>query len=120
MIEDGSFIFEQGHRHELGGHFDEQPYGPPPAEPGLLQQGAEAVGGAVAGVAGAGARGLAGVAQGVGEGLVAQLPAAGDVGAALGRGAVAGVVGAGRLAAGAAGAVGEAVFGGEEEEEADP
>ena len=117
LVDDGSFLFERGHRHELGGHFDQNPYGPPPAEPGLLQQGAEAVGGAVAGVAGAGARGLAGVAQGVGEGLVAQLPAAGDVGAALGRGAVAGIVGAGRLAAGAAGAVGEAVLGGGEEEE---
>ena len=122
LIEDGSFLFERGHRHELGGHFDREPYGP---EPGLLQQGAEAVGGAVgaaapvvgeglAAVAGAGARGLAGVAQGVGQGLYEQLPAAGDVGAALGRGAVAGVVGAGRLAAGAAGAV---LGGGEEEEE---
>ena len=118
LIDDGSFLFERGHRHELGGHFDEEPYGPPAApqeadseggqgEPGLLQQGAEAV----AGVAGAGARLAGGVAQGVGEGLYEQLPAAGDVGAAIGRGAVAGVAGAGRLAAGAAGAVGEAVFG---------
>ena len=125
LIDDGSFIFERGHRHELGGHFDENPYGPPvlqdpslqdpslEEEPGLLQQGAEAV----AGVAGAGARLAGGVAQGVGEGLYEQLPAAGDVGAAIGRGAVAGVAGAGRLAAGAAGALGEAVFGGEEEEE---
>ena len=119
LIDDGSFIFERGHRHELGGHFDENPYGPPvlqdpslEEEPGLLQQGAEAV----AGVAGAGARLAGGVAQGVGEGLYEQLPAAGDVGAAIGRGAVAGVAGAGRLAAGAAGALGEAVFGGEEEE----
>ncbi len=107
LIDDGSFLFEKGHRHELGGHFDEEPYGPPPEEPGLLQQGAEAV----AGVAGAGARLAGGVAQGVGEGLYEQLPAAGDVGAAIGRGAVASVAGAGRLAAGAAGAVGEAVFG---------
>ena len=125
LIEDGSFLFERGHRHELGGHFDAERYGPPPPEPGLLQQGAEAVGGAaaaaapvvgegLAAVAGAGARGLAGVAQGVGQGIYEQLPAAGDVGAALGRGAVAGVVGAGRLAAGAAGAV---LGGGEEEEE---
>lgn len=112
LIDDGSFLFEKGHRHELGGHFDEEPYGPPSEEPGLLQQGAEAV----AGVAGAGARLAGGVAQGVGEGLYEQLPAAGDVGAAIGRGAVAGVAGAGRLAAGAAGAVGEAVFGGEEVE----
>jgi hypothetical protein len=48
LVDDGSLLFEKGHRHELGGHFDEQPYGPPPAqaeqqgEPGLLQQGAEA------------------------------------------------------------------------------
>ena len=67
LINEGSLIFERGHRHELGGHFNEQPYG-----------------------------------------------AAGDVGAALGRGAVAGVAGAARLAGGAvAGAIG----GGEEEED---
>ena len=30
MIESGELLFERGHRHELGGHFDEQPYGPPP------------------------------------------------------------------------------------------
>ena len=30
LIDDGSFIFERGHRHELGGHFDAEPYGPPP------------------------------------------------------------------------------------------
>ena len=117
LIEDGSFLFERGHRHELGGHFDENPYGPPPAEPGLLQQGAEAVGGVLVAGAGGAARFAGGVAQGAAEGLVAQLPGAGDVGAALGRGAVAGLAGAGRLAAGAAGAVGEAVFGGEEEEQ---
>ena len=87
LIEDGSFLFERGHRHELGGHFDAERYGPPPPEPGLLQQGAEAVGGAAAAAAPV-----------VGEGLAA----------------VAGVVGAGRLAAGAAGAV---LGGGEEEEE---
>ena len=117
LIDDGSFIFEPGHRHELGGHFDENPYGPEQEEqePGLLQQGAEAVGGVLAAGAGGAARLAGGVAQGVGEGIVGQLPAAGDIGAALGRGAVAGVAGAGRLAAGAAGAVGEAVFGGEEE-----
>ena len=118
LVDDGSFLMERGHRHELGGHFDEQPYGPPPpvpaAEgPGLLQQGAEAVGGAVAGVVGGAARLAGGAALGVGQGLLEQLPAAGDVGAALGRGAVAGVAGAGRLAAGAAGAA----LGGEEEEE---
>ena len=28
LVDDGSFIFERGHRHELGGHFDENPYGP--------------------------------------------------------------------------------------------
>ena len=105
LIDDGSLLFERGHRHELGGHYDEQPYGPPPEQPGLLQQGAEAVGGA---------RLAGGAALGVGQGLYDQLPAAGDVGAALGRGAVAGVAGAGRLAAGAVGAV---VGGGEEEEE---
>tara|TARA_R110002072_G_scaffold125706_1_gene261973 strand:- start:688 stop:3384 length:2697 start_codon:yes stop_codon:yes gene_type:complete len=114
LIDDGSLIFERGHRHELGGHFNEEPYGPPPEAPGLLQQGAEAAGGAVAGVVGGAARLAGGVAQGVGQGLYEQLPAAGDVGAALGRGAVAGVAGAARLAGGAvAGAIG----GGEEEEE---
>lgn len=113
LVDDGSFLFERGNRHELGGHFDQNPYGPLPQveEPGLLQQGAEAVGGAVAGVVGGGARFAGGLAQGVGEGLVAQLPAAGDVGAALGRGAIAGVAGAGRLASGAVGAV----LGGDEE-----
>ena len=30
LIDDGSLIFERGHRHELGGHFDENPYGPMP------------------------------------------------------------------------------------------
>ena len=114
LIDDGSLLFERGHRHELGGHYDEQPYGPPPEQPGLLQQGAEAVGGAAAGVVGGAARLAGGAALGVGQGLYDQLPAAGDVGAALGRGAVAGVAGAGRLAAGAVGAV---VGGGEEEEE---
>lgn len=117
LVDDGSLLFEKGHRHELGGHFDQNPYGPPPAEPGLLQQGAEAVGGALAAGAGGAARFAGGVAQGVGEGLVAQLPSAGDVGAALGRGAVAGITGAGRLAAGAAGAV---LGGGEEEQELEP
>ena len=118
LVEDGSFLFERGNRHELGGHFDENPYGPLPEEPGLLQQGAEVVGGAVAAGAGGAARFVGGVAQGVGEGLYEQLPGAGDVGAALGRGAVAGIAGAGRLAAGAAGAV---LGGGEEEQaEADP
>ena len=31
LIDDGSLLFEKGHRHELGGHFEEEPYGPPPA-----------------------------------------------------------------------------------------
>ena len=30
LIESGELLFERGHRHELGGHFDEQPYGAPP------------------------------------------------------------------------------------------
>ena len=29
LIDEGSLIFEKGHRHELGGHFEENPYGPP-------------------------------------------------------------------------------------------
>ena len=35
LIKDGSLLFEKGHRHELGGHFEQEPYGPPPvsAEP---------------------------------------------------------------------------------------
>tara|TARA_R110000822_G_scaffold301933_1_gene426026 strand:+ start:625 stop:3255 length:2631 start_codon:yes stop_codon:yes gene_type:complete len=112
LIDDGSLIFESGHRHELGGHFDEQPYGPPPQAPGLLQQGAEAAGGAAAAVVGGAARLAGGAALGVGQGILEQLPAAGDVGAALGRGAVAGAVGAARLAGGAVAGV---VGGGEEE-----
>jgi len=32
LIDDGSLIFEKGHRHELGGHFDENPYGPIPTQ----------------------------------------------------------------------------------------
>jgi len=127
LIDDGSFLFEEGHRHELGGHFDANPYGPPvePAlaaaagsleeeleeveaqpeveleeeSPGLLQQGAEAVGGAL----GTGARFAGGLAQGVGEGLYAQLPTAQEVGAGFGRAGVAAVSGAGRFAAGAIG-----------------
>ena len=31
LIKDGSLLFEKGHRHELGGHFEQEPYGPPPA-----------------------------------------------------------------------------------------
>ena len=31
LIKDGSLLFEKGHRHELGGHFEAEPYGPPPA-----------------------------------------------------------------------------------------
>jgi len=34
LVDDGSFLFEEGHRHELGGHFDANPYGPP-VEPAL-------------------------------------------------------------------------------------
>jgi len=120
LIQSGDLLFERGHRHELGGHFDEQPYGPPPQEPegpGLLQQGAEAAGGAAAAVVGGAGRLAGGLALGAAQGVAEQLPSAGDVGAALGRGAVAGVAGAGRLAAGAVGAV---VGGGEEEEEEEP
>ena len=29
LVNDGSLLFERGHRHELGGHFDREPYGPP-------------------------------------------------------------------------------------------
>ena len=54
LIESGAFLFERGHRHELGGHFDREAYGPPPEEPllqeaqaegGLGQGGAQAEGG---------------------------------------------------------------------------
>ena len=125
LVDDGSFLFERGNRHELGGHFDENPYGPPPpqaeqqGEPGLLQQGAEVVGEAVAAGAGGAARFVGGVAQGVGEGLYEQLAGAGDVGAALGRGAVAGIAGAGRLVGGVAQGAAGAVLGGGEEEQAE-
>ena len=128
LVQDGSFLFEKGHRHELGGHFDENPYGPPPtvappgdepeqAEPGLLQQAAGAVGGAVAGGIGGAARLAGGAAQGVAEGVYEQLPAAGDVGAALGRGAVRA---AGAVGGAAVGAVQGALGGGEEEGAAEP
>jgi len=140
LIDDGSFLFEKGHRHELGGHFDANPYGPPvepalgaaagtleeeleevqaapePAleeqSPGLLQQGAEAVGGAL----GTGARFAGGLAQGVGEGLVAQLPTAGEFGAGLGRAAVGAGGAAARFVGGAIGGALE----GEPEPEEDP
>jgi len=115
LINDGSLLFERGSRHELGGHFDEQPYGAPPQEVGLLQQGAEAAGGAAAAVVGGAGRLAGGLALGAAQGVAEQLPTAGDVGAALGRGAVGAVTGAGRLAAGAVGAI---VGGGEEEQEA--
>jgi len=122
LVQDGSLLFERGHRHELGGHFDREPYGPPSqeplleeVEPGLLQQGAEAAGGAAAAVVGGTGRLAGGLALGAAQGLAEQLPSAGDVGAALGRGAVGAVAGAGRLAAGAVGAI---VGGGEEEQEA--
>ena len=115
LVQDGSFIFEKGHRHELGGHFDENPYGPPPEEPGLIQQAGQAVGGAVVGGIGGAARLAGGAAQGVAEGGYEQLPAAGDVGAALGRGAVRA---AGALGGAAVGAVQGALGGGEEEGEA--
>tara|TARA_R110002167_G_scaffold85919_1_gene232810 strand:- start:192 stop:851 length:660 start_codon:yes stop_codon:yes gene_type:complete len=38
LIKDGSLLFEKGHRHELGGHFEQEPYGPPPAEPQTPRQ----------------------------------------------------------------------------------
>ena len=126
LVQDGSFIFEKGHRHELGGHFDENPYGPEPPpptvappgeEPGLLQQAAGAVGGAVAGGVGGAARLAGGAAQGVAEGVYEQLPAAGDVGAAIGRGAVRA---AGAVGGAAVGAVQGALGGGEEEGAAEP
>ena len=121
LVDDGSFLFERGHRHELGGHFDREEYGAPSVEPlleevapegaGLLQQGAEAAGGAAAAVVGGAGRLAGGLALGAAQGVAEQLPSAGDVGAALGRGAVGAVAGAGRLAAGAVGAI----VGGEEE-----
>ena len=115
LVQDGSFLFEKGHRHELGGHFDREPYGPPPEEPGLLQQGAEAAGGAAAAVVGGAGRLAGGLALGAAQGVAEQLPTAGDVGAAIGRGAVGAVSGAARLAGGAVGAL---VGGGEGEVEA--
>ena len=119
LVQDGSFLFEKGHRHELGGHFDREPYGPPSEEPlleevgpGLLQQGAEAAGGAAAAVVGGTGRLAGGLALGAAQGIAEQLPTAGDVGAALGRGAVGAVSGVARLAGGAVGAL---VGGGEEQ-----
>lgn len=128
LVDDGSFLFERGHRHELGGHFDREEYGAPSveplleevaaaeAEPGLLQQGAEAAGGAVAAVVGGAGRLAGGLALGAAQGVAEQLPSAGDVGAALGRGAVGAVAGTARLAGAGGAAVAGALGGGEEPE----
>jgi len=76
------------------------------AEETTLQQ----VGGAVGGVVSGAARLAGGAIGGVGQGIYEQLPSAGDVGAAVGRGGV-------RAVSGVAGAVYEGLVGGEEEEE---
>lgn len=76
------------------------------AEETTLQQ----VGGAVGGVVSGAARLAGGAIGGVGQGVYEQLPSAGDVGAAVGRGGV-------RAVAGVAGAVYEGLVGGEPEEE---
>ena len=114
LVEDGSFLFERGNRHELGGHFETEAYGPPPEEPSLLKQGAEAAGGAAAAAVGGAGRLAGGLALGAAQGIAEQLPTAGDVGAAIGRGVVGAASGAARLATGAVGAM----VGGEEEQEA--
>ena len=76
------------------------------AEESTLQQ----VGGAVGGVVSGAARLAGGAIGGVGQGIIEQLPAASDVGAAVGRGGV-------RAVAGVAGAVYQGLVGAEEEEE---
>ena len=76
------------------------------AEETTLQQ----VGGAVGGVVGGAARLAGGAIGGVGQGLYEQLPSAGEVGAAVGRGGV-------RAVSGVAGAVYEGLVGAEPEAE---
>jgi len=76
------------------------------AEESTLQQ----VGGAVGGVVSGAARLAGGAIGGVGQGIYEQLPSAGDVGAAVGRGGV-------RAVSGVAGAVYEGLVGGQEEDE---
>ena len=76
------------------------------AEETTLQQ----VGGAVGGVVSGAARLAGGAIGGIGQGVYEQLPSAGDVGAAVGRGGV-------RAVSGVAGAVYEGLVGGEPEEE---
>jgi len=76
------------------------------AEETTLQQ----VGGAVGGVVSGAARLAGGAIGGVGQGVYEQLPSAGDVGAAVGRGGV-------RAVAGVAGAVYEGLVGAEPEAE---
>ena len=63
---------------------------------------AAAAGRGVAAVGGAALRGAGGLVQGVGEGIVEQLPTAGDVGRAVGRTGYQGIVAAGGLLQGAA------------------
>ena len=84
---------------------------------GVLQQAGQFVGGALAGVAGGVADAGLGVLQGAGEAIVEQLPTPGQVGQAIGRGAVGlggAVLGAGASAVG--GAVGALVGAGEVED----
>lgn len=75
---------------------------------GVIQQAGQAVGGAIASVAGGVAEAGLGVLQGAGEAIIEQLPTPSQVGKAIGRGAVA----AGGLALQGAGGLAQAVVGG--------
>jgi len=76
------------------------------AEDSTLQQVGGAIGGAVTGLA----RGAGGLVAGVSQGVYEQLPAASDVGAAVGRAGVGAVAGLG-------GAIYEGIAGGEQTDE---
>ena len=80
------------------------------AEDSTLQQVGGAIGGALGGLAGGLARGAGGIVGGVAQGIGEQLPAASDVGAAVGRAGVSAVAGLG-------GAIYEGIAGGEPEDQ---
>mgnify|MGYP003672774963 CR=1 FL=1 len=69
---------------------------------GIIAPAARAVGGGLAAVGGGAIRGLGGIALGAGQGVVGQLPTAGETGAFIGRQGYRGIVAAGGLLAGGA------------------
>jgi hypothetical protein len=115
----GSEAIEEGQPNPRG--TPPRPQGTPAGRPGggqietvaedsTLQQVGGAIGGALGGIAGGLARGAGGIVGGVAQGIGEQLPAASDVGAAVGRAGVSAVAGLG-------GAIYEGLAGGEQEDE---